>query len=408
MAARLTLEQVRSLHLHAQGVGTPLPVDGDARTLARAAIERMAALQIDTINVVARSPYLVLWSRIGDFEHRVLDGLLSDGEVFEYWSHAACFLPSADFPAYRSLALAGRTLRQKRSIAWLQANQAMADHVVRRITEEGPLRSIDFERSDGSQRSGWWDWKDEKVALETLFAIGRLMVRGRQNFQRIYDLAERVRPDCDENLPTVEQATRGLIARAAKALGVTRPAWIANYLFLGQPQRPLLETMREMVGDGELVEVDVEAWRSPGYAVPGWLEANDPSEAIDTRTTLLSPFDPIVWDRERASELFGFDYRIECYTPAAKRTYGYFTLPILHRGRIVGRLDPKTHRSLGLMEVKALHLEPGVVVDADLADGIAEVLRRFAAWHGTPDLVVRETNPPALKEILGRKAAMPV
>lgn len=372
----------------------------NSRDAALAAIERMAALQIDTISVVARSPYLVLWSRIGDYQPRELDALLSAGHVFEFWAHAACFLPGRDFAAYRAFAGASVSTRQRYSNKWLAENQAVATQVLSRIEREGPLRSADFERSDGRKGNGWWDWKEEKMALEALFNAGVLMVRERRNFQRLYDLAERVRGDAGAPPPTIEEARRALVLRAARALGVARGDWIAEYLFLGQPKTPIVRAVREMVRAGELEEVRVQGWQDPGYAVPGWEgHAGAAREALPT-TMLLSPFDPVVWNRDRLAELFGFDYRIECYTPEPKRKYGYFCLPILHNGEMVGRLDPKAHRKSGVMEIKSLHLEPGVKPTADLVEGLRDTLRRFAAWHGTPEVVVAKSNPASLKRAL--------
>ena len=402
MNALITLNQLRSLQLRAQGlVGNGERPRGETeKQRVLSAIERMAALQIDTIHVVAKSPYLVLWSRVGDYEQSSLDEVLADGDIFEYWAHAACFLPTRDLAPYRAFAAARVSTRQRNNARWLASNKELADIVRTRIEQEGPLRSADFERSDGRKAAGWWDWKQEKVALEVLFDLGVLMVKKRRGFQRFYDLAERVHPNCDDNLPTLEEARRALIRRAAGALGVARPEWIANYLFLNQPKTPIVGLIREMTRAGELAEVSVEGWNAPGYALPGWIDENDPAREPEARTALLSPFDPVVWDRDRLAELYGFDYRIECYTPEAKRQYGYFSLPILHDGRMVGRLDPKAHRRDGVMEIKTLHLEPGVVPDASLVESLRETLRQFAAWHGTPEVVVSTAKPASLKRAL--------
>lgn len=365
-----------------------------------AAIERMAALQIDTIHVVARSPYLVLWSRIGDYDQRDLDALLAAGEIFEGWAHAACFLPARDFPAYRAIAGAAVSARQRYSNKWLAENQAVATQVLERVQREGPLRSADFERSDGRKGNGWWDWKEEKMALEALFNAGTLMVRERRGFQRLYDLTTRVRADAEAPVPSLEEARRALILRAAGALGVARGDWLAEYLFLGQPKTPIVRAVREMARVGELEEVSIEGWAEPAYALPGWLAQHDPAHPVEGQTTLLSPFDPVVWNRDRLAELFSFDYRIECYTPEARRQYGYFSLPILHNGEMVGRLDPKAHRKAGVMEIKSLHLEPGIKPTADLVAGLRDVLGRFASWHGTPEVTVAGSNPASLKRAL--------
>jgi uncharacterized protein YcaQ len=397
----LTTDEVRHVLLQAQGLGEGLPATA-AKADVMAAIRRMRALQIDTINVVARSPYLVVWSRLGAYEPCWLDELLAGGNVFEYWAHAACFLPREDFGLYRRQMIDRTNRVQQRWGAWLDANRALADRVLGRIRDEGALRSADFERTDGRRGGGWWDWKEEKVALEALLTAGELMVARRENFQRVYDLTHRVRPGWDDRAaPDAEAMRRELVRQAAGALGVARAEWIARYAFLGQPVRPVAALIRAMAAAGDLEEASVEGWAAPGYALPGTVGATRDAAAGSTvRTALLSPFDPIVRDRERLAALFRFDYRIECYTPAPKRRYGYFTLPILHGDRIVGRLDPKAHRQQGIMEIKSITLEPGVALDDRLVAGLRTTLCAFADWHGTPELVVVETQPQQLKQAL--------
>jgi uncharacterized protein YcaQ len=389
--------------LGAQGFGAAVVEEPGAGDVL-AVIRRMHALQIDTISVVARSPYLVLWSRIGDFEPALLDGLLTTHRLFEHWSHAACFLDVADYPAYRRMMLDRQRQGAKHWFAWLEAHAPDTERVLQHLREHGPVRSADFERPDGRKGSGWWDWKEEKLALEMLLLRGDVMVTTRRNFQRIYDLRERVLPDWDDvrTLPE-EEAHRHLMRAAVKALGVGRADWVRDYLrSLAIPIQTVRRRLAAMATDGELLEVAVDGWQTPGYVHPSNLALLE--GALDgpraSFTTVLSPFDPIVRDRDRALELFGFDYRIECYTPASKRKYGYFTLPILHGERLVGRLDPKAHRAAGVFEVKSLHMEPDVDIDGELVTGLRDTLHRLAAWHGTPEVVVRETNVKSLTEAL--------
>ncbi len=404
--ATLTPVHARQVLLAAQGLASEHPVQpGPADILA--AIRRMHALQIDTISVVARSPYLVLWSRLGDYDPKLLDQLLNDHAIFEHWSHAACFLDIDAYPTYRRMMLDHRRRWIERQDAWLQANKDFCDHLLAHIRDNGPVRSADFERPDGRKGNGWWDWKQEKVALELLFTRGDVMVRERRNFQRIYDLRERVLLDWDDSLaPPFEDARRALVLEVVRSLGVARPEWVAENLQtlnLGSAKNRKRLGLEEL---DELVRVEVDGWKTPGYVHPDnmpLLEAATAGTLPLPGTTLLSPFDPVTWDRARARELFGFDYTIECYTPAPKRIYGYFTLPILHRDQLVGRLDPKAHRKDGVFEVKSIHLEPGITITADLVDGLRDALHRLAAWHNTPDLVIRETNPPKLRAALTQK-----
>jgi uncharacterized protein YcaQ len=366
-----------------------------------ATIRRMETLQIDTIHVVARSPYLVLWSRLGDYEPQWLDELLAEGKLFEYWSHAACFLPIEDYPLYRRQML-GHQYRVFHSAPhWIKSHPEAAEHVLAHIREHGEVRTSDFERTDG-QQSGWFNWKVEKIALEALQTTGELMTARRHNFQRVYDLRERVLqrglPGWDDSqTPPLDEAKRVLAKKAVRALGVTPWDWVPDYFRMAKAG--VEKMLRGLVEAGELMTVEVEGWKKPGYVHPdnaALLDAAAAGKLPLTLTTLLSPFDPLVWDRTRCKAMFDFDYRIECYTPEAKRRYGYFTLPILHRGMLIGRLDAKAHRKEGLFEVKALHLEPGVKPDAALVEDLAGALVECAGWHKTPEVVVRQSDPPSL------------
>ncbi|MCC7364494.1 MAG: YcaQ family DNA glycosylase [Dehalococcoidia bacterium] len=411
MTTKLSRIEARRVLLAAQGLGEPWPERPATKDGVLATIRRMAALQIDTIAVVARSPYFVLWSRLGEYEPAWLDELLAEGALFEWWAHAACFLPEEEYPLYRRRMLhPGAPLNRRRN-GWLAEHRAEADALVAYIRENGPVRSADFERPEGQKGNGWWDWKAEKQLLEVLFGVGELMIARRQNFQRVYDLAERVRPAVvREPVPSWEESQRALLLRTARALGVAKAEWLPGYLMFLQPRVPLTKLARGMAvhtvdqatADDELLLVEVEGWDRPGLVHQDNLELIDRArDAQPERTTLLSPFDPVCWDRERALDLFGFDYRIECYTPASKRRYGYFSLPILHGDALVGRLDAKAHRREGVFEVKALHLEEGVAVSDELVAGLRDVLERCARWHRTPEVVVRMADPPLLREALG-------
>jgi uncharacterized protein len=397
---RLTQTAAQHLLIAAQGLNTP-PDRPTSPADVLEAIQKMAVLQIDTINIVARSPYLVLWSRLGDYEPRWLDDALASRQIFEYWSHEASFLPIEDYPLYRRQQISGvGKTWWGRARDWLNNHPEVTALVTDKL-REGAVRSADFQRTDG-QKGSWWNWKEEKLALEMLFMLGEVMVARRHNFQRIYDLRERVMPDWDDtHTPEADAMERALALKAARALGVAPAAWIPDYF--RRPKNGTDKMLESLADEGALVRVEVEGWRGIGYVHPDNLDlARQASagELIPTTTTLLSPFDPIVWDRKRASELFNFDYRIECYTPAPKRIYGYFTLPILRRGQLIGRLDPKAHRKEGIFEVKALHLEPGVEVTPALIEDVADALRRIARWHKTPQVVVRMSNPPDAADLL--------
>lgn len=403
-AIRLSLPAARALHLAAQGLLRP-PRKKAVKDDVLDTIRAMGALQIDTIHVVARSPYLVLWSRLGAYAPHWLDELLAEGKLFEYWSHEACFLPTEDYGLYRHRMIDPGSMGWKYSTQWMVQHRQSVEALVEHIRAHGPVRSVDFERKDG-KGGGWWGWKPEKRSLEVLFTAGRLMIARRHGFQRVYDLAERVLPGWDDaHMPGLGEVQRALLLKAVHALGLAKSTWIGDY-FRSAKSRPTPDP-ETLVAQGALLRVEVEDWKLPAYIHPAHralAQAAADGTLKPTVTSVLSPFDPVVWDRKRALELFDFDYRLECYTPAPRRRYGYFTLPILRRGALVGRLDAKAHRRDGVFEVKALYLEPGVRVTASFANDLATTLARCGAWHGTGRVAITRCDPPSLRAML--KAAL--
>jgi uncharacterized protein YcaQ len=315
MSTKISKRSARNFMLAAQGLDHKSDHQA-TKSDVLATIRKMGQLQIDTIHVVARSPYLVLWSRLGDYEPRWLDELLDEGKLFEYWSHAACFLPIEDYPLYRRLMLDGGTRWRNQTEKWISENKDTVNHVLAHIQEKGETRSADFERTDG-QKGGWWNWKVEKTALEVLFTKGDLMVARRHNFQRVYNLRERVLPDWDDSkAPTFEEVQETQTIKAIRALGVATASWIADYFY--SPQREMPAVLKRLAGKGELIEVEVEEW-GKAYIHKDDYERIEPAEVMEpTLTTLLSPFDPLVNNRKRALTVFNFEYQIECYTPAPK------------------------------------------------------------------------------------------
>ncbi len=398
---RFTQHQARLVALGAQGL-LVRPTRRARKADVPTAIERMRLLQIDTIHVVARSPYLVLFSRLGDYRREWLDACLAEAAIFECWAHEACFAPIADYPLHRQhMRDLSRHWAISRARRMHADNRAGIDALLKHIRETGAVRSSDFRRSDKSTAGGWWGWKPEKQLLEAAFALGELMIARRERFQRVYDITENVLAGtphaggvADYDLPSAEAVRRRYVLDAVRALGITEARWIADYFRMqGRVTDAELEAH---VAAGDLLRVGIAGRDAPAYvhrdnlglakrAAAGRLRA--------THTTLLSPFDPLVWDRERASALFGFDYRLECYTPAAKRRFGYFVLPILNCGRLVGRLDAKAHRSDGVFEVKSLFLEDGIAATSARTHAIACAINACARWHQTPIVAIRRTEP---------------
>jgi uncharacterized protein YcaQ len=411
--SRITAHQARLLHLAAQGL-LARPRRRARKADVLDAIRRMRVLQIDTIHVVARSPYLVLFSRLGRYTPEWLDALLASGAIFECWAHEASFAPAGDFPLHRRHALERQGhWAMKHAERMRREQRAAMDAVLARIREQGGLKAADFESREPKNKGGWWGWKDEKRWLEALFAFGELMIARRERFQRVYDLAERVlatmqiAPDV---VATTAEMQHAFALGAVRALGVTEARWIADYFRSGRRLKDA--DLDASVERGELLRIEVDGWPAPAYVHPDHAQLLDAAlrgRLRATHTTLLSPFDPVVWDRERARAMFGFDYRIECYVPAPKRVFGYYVLPILHRGRLIGRLDAKAHRDEGRFEIKALFLEDGVAVDEALADAVAGAIADCADWHATPQVVVGRCTPRAflrpLCASLARRAA---
>lgn len=401
------MQQARNLHLAAQGLLTP-PARQATRAALRACIARMALLQIDTIHVVSRSPYLVLFSRLGSYPRHWLEEALAKGEIFETWAHEACFAPMDDLLCHRAYNKAARRhwglYHAERTHA---AQRLQLDSLLQHIAVNGPVKSSDFARTSGVG-GGWWGWKDEKRWLETLFAIGELMVARRENFHRVYDLSTRV-----AGQPLAQEAAQSpldphelrnhFIERSVKALGVTQARWINDYFRMKTRLKDA--DMDALVDAGVVHRVAVEGWGAAGYvhqSNSALLKKAAAGKLTPLHTTLLSPFDPVAWDRERASVMFDFDYRIECYTPEPQRVYGYFVLPILCQGELIGRLDAKAHRTDGVFEVKALHAQPGLKWSDQHIQAVAQAIASSAAWHDTPSVRITATQPRGLRAALVR------
>ena len=400
----LTLQQARCLQLAAQGLLQP-PPKAATRAALLACIERMGLLQIDTIHVVARSPYLVLFARLGAYPQPWLDHALAQGEVFETWAHEACFAPMDDLLAHR---LYNRAARKHWGLEHAQKSHALQrvelDQLLAHIRDNGSVKASDFARQEGGG-SPWWGWKDEKRWLEALFASGELMVARREKFQRVYDLAERVAPQLATGADalTADQVGHRFLEKSVAALGITQARWVHDY-YRSKPRLKDAD-LDTLVEQGTLLRVGVAGWAAPAYvhaSQAALLKKAAANKLQATHTALLSPFDPIVWDRERALAMFEFDYRLECYTPEAKRVHGYFVLPILCRGELIGRLDAKAHRALGVFEVKALHAQAGVTWTASQIADVAQAIQRCAHWHATPEVTIGATRPAKLAAALKR------
>ena len=398
VAERLSLRVARRVALAAQGFADPPPTGPVTRRHLRRVLSRTHLLQIDSVNVFERAHHVPPFSRLGPYDNRlVADLAYRRRELFEYWGHEASLLPVGLHPLLRWRMARAEALEE----GWGGPLRVMRErpdyvaHVLERVREEGPLGAgalREGPRSGGS----WWSWDDSKIALEYLFWSGRVTTADRRSFERLYDLTERVLPPEVLTLPTPprEDAQRQLVLLAARAHGVATEKDLRDYFRLRVDEGAT--AVRSLVEEGALLRVDVEGWRQPAYLHP---QARIPRRV--RAGALLSPFDPLVWERSRTARLFGFDYRIEIYVPAEKRVHGYYVLPFLHDEALVARVDLKSDRSAGRLRVAAAWLEPGCPAD-EVAGALAGELRRAAAWQGLDDVVVepRGDLAPALSRAL--------
>jgi len=373
---RLDPGAARRMAIAAQGLAAPRPGGRvDLRHLRRV-FGQVGAVQLDPVNVVERAPHLTLFSRLGPHDRELLWRAYNQRrELIEYWAHQACFLPVADYPLFRHrMEGAG----QWRAVRELQAERpGYLEAVLAEVRRRGPLSAAELEEP-GERHTPYWGsgWTAGKLALEWLFVTGRLVVGERHNLVRRYDLPERVIPrqylECPA--PPRAEAQRLLLLRAARSLGVGTAADLADYYEVPiKEARPLVESL---AADGALERVEVEGWRAPAFRHP---EAEAPRRA--SAAALLCPFDSLIWDRGRTERLFGFRYRAEIYTPAARRVWGYYVLPFLLGDRLVGRVDLRADRERGILAAPGVYLEPGQDA-AGAARALAVELRAMSRWLG--------------------------
>ena len=404
----LSREEARALAVLAQQLDEPRHAPATKDDVAEL-IRRLGCVQIDTIAVVARSQYLVLWSRLGRYDSAWLDELhFPDRQLFEYWAHAASIIPLELYPYFRRRMHDFASRARDYHTDWSEENGEVFEHIRERIRRQGAVSSTDFDRPPGSGPVEPWSWyggKPTNRALDILWSTGELGIQRRVNFQRHYHFAHHLYPEHHESeLPSADEEQRVLALTAVRAMGVVAPRWLNDYFrtrwgVRGQGGPKPEELLAGLAEAGALIPVEIDGIGGAYVAATNLplLEAVG-NGARPSRTTLLSPFDNLIWDRARTQELFDFEYRIECYTPAPKRKYGYYTMPILHHGKLVGRLDPKVDRKTRVFSVRSLHLEPGVTLDESLAGALDGVLTEFAAFNGaeTVDLVAA----PRLAEMI--------
>lgn len=423
MSLSLSAAEARLLALHAQGLvsgALPVraPIPGRASLARRtgaveATLRHLGAVQLDTVSVLARSHELVQYARLGAVGREAVEAAYWGGgrgpehptetSTFEYWSHAASILPVEEWPLFAFR----RRAYQRRGFHWHKEPTTAIAAVRSALATEGPLTTTEL---GGAKKGGeWWDWSDSKVAVEWLLFLGEVVCVRRVGWRRVYDLAERAIPaelrapapgwTDDEGIdgPDDDECLRQLLLRSVRVMGVGTLGDVLDVHRLGSRELPrarLAALLDELVERGEVQVVDVEGWASPAYADAATLDAfADGDLGGRSRTTLLSPFDSLVWHRGRTSRLFGFDYTMELYVPQDMRVHGYFTMPVLHGGRLVARVDPKRERDV--LHARQVTFETGRrgAVPTSAVTGVARALHEAASWVGSTSVVVDRVVP---------------
>ena len=412
------LHAVRALFLERQHLSAPGAAPLTAKRLGRF-VEDVGGIQLDSINVLDRAHYLTVWSRFGPYDRARLDRLVYGRRIlFEYWAHAACLVPTASLPWWHRAMLDYRI----RHTGWsdlIRRNPKMLEEVKAAVAAKGPMGHAEFEGRRQSGRGGWWSWKPVQHALHYLWMTGALTIHSRRHFNKRFDLFERAIPavlGCET--VSSEEFQRWHVERSLHAMGAATERDLTGYMTFprfGPGARR--KSLRALLERGEVSEIEVEGSSQDWFALtrdlPALVRAGRAGSA-SRGTTLLSPFDSLLWYRDRVKRLFGLDYRIEVYTPGHKRVHGYYTLPVLHHGHLIGRVDAKAHRLERRLEVRHAHFEPwfartGARPDAsarvdqgEAIAGVAGALSSLAAFVGGDEIALRRVTPNRLRAPLAR------
>jgi uncharacterized protein YcaQ len=382
-------ETARRLMIEKQGINKEKTHPDKAQVYST--IDNLGCLQIDTINVVERAHYLTLWSRLGNYKKTLLDSLAyEDRSLFEYWAHAACFIPMKHYRYY----IQSMNDRKRELIPRLQnrigKGKNVIDHVIQRIKDEGPLASKDF-KSEKKQKGGWWNRKDEKVVMDYLFGAGVLAVSFRENFQRYYDLTENVIPsNVDKEPPEIDERIWFFIEKTMDCLGIIQPKEAREYyqnwaVKLGRTSIQIKEIIKEQEN---IATLEIEGEPSTYYCLEddaARLDEIDDDFDFDG-VQMLVYFDNFMWNRERIKKLFNFESKLEIYLPVDERVYGYYHLPILYGDAIVARIEPKMDRKENKLLIRGYWIEPDFKEIEDYRDKLLKNIENFAAFHGTDEI----------------------
>ena len=392
------LQKLRRLALHGQGL-TPASAFGHGRTAALRAIEHLGYVQLDSISVIERAHNHTWFSRVPNFNPSLSNDMLEQGEIYEYWAHAAAYMPMRDF---RFSLIDKARVRAGEHRSKLPKDTKLMNKVMQRIRSDGPMSTRDLE-TPGTKRSGWWDWKPAKKAAERLYLQGDLMICSRVGFQKTYDLTERVLPgSTSTTMPSLSEWAKHLIDEQLNCHSlVTLPGITYSRRHAGLNRAVKAEVLNR-VAMAELQQVQLPD-NQVYYSRPGLLD--QPLPRVSSQLQILSPFDNLVIQRARLQSLFNFDYQIECYVPAAKRRYGYFALPLLYRDELVGRIDCKAHRAQRRLALQSVHLQ---CKDSDIDEvcrALAAALPGFAKFQDCDSVSCEQVSPQSATRVLQRALA---
>ena len=385
MAEKISLKDARMLALAGQGL-----LASTAPKTVLETIDTLGVLQIDSVNVFERAHYMPLFSRLGAYDKAELDNLHGgkNPALIEYWAHEASFVRTEHYPLFYYRMEKNQRGTRNSYEKWADENREFLDWIKNEIRNRGPLSSADFEHERAVRKGSWWGWSDVKRALEYMFMYGELVSGGRESFSRLYALpdqvlAKRIR---EKEVDPIA-ARKQLLVKAATAHGVGTVKDLSDYFRMNAPFAKTL--LHELVEEKKLVEVEVEGFNEKAFSATG---TNFDIKEEASRTTLLSPFDPLVWFRPRSEKLWDFHYRIEIYTPEPKRIFGYYTLPLLHNGRIVGRIDLKNDRQSKTLLVQSAWHEEGIAAKElpTIARDLAAHLREVAVWQNCESIEVKQ------------------
>ncbi|WP_426479224.1 winged helix-turn-helix domain-containing protein [Chryseobacterium sp. CBSDS_008] len=400
MEKKLAPEHLKLATLESQGLTQNTPF-GTGKTAVLNALEHLGYIQIDTLSIVERAHHHTLWTRIPDFEAAYLEELVEERKVFEYWFHAASYLPMQDFRYVLPQML---TIKRGES-RYYNADPKVMKYVTETIRNEGPKKARDFENESHNPGS-WWNWKPAKLALERLFMQGDLMISGRSGMQKTYDLAERVLPSfITTTEPTPLELAEYLVKTNLRAYGFTTLKQITHLRKGNELKKNVNKVLQMMLEEDRISKVSVEGGTSV-FVQNDILEKT--FDLTDSNVWLLSPFDNSIIHRDRIKQIFDFDFRLECYTPKEKRKYGYFCLPILFGDQFIGRVDCKAHRKEKKFELIHLHVEHTMPAPELWLKPFIETIKRFAVFNGCESLVLTKVSPaklgtPIKKELSGLK-----